>query len=96
MWRPKNVSTYIDMLCSQFLVLWDCRIQRLFENQVALNPGIGGVRDVASAIISHEKTQSNRVCCFQTLNTVFPGDLVLDYLASFIRIFGAFQMQIKT
>ena len=28
----------------------------------ALNPGLGGVRDVTSAIISHEQTQSNRVC----------------------------------
>ena len=31
-----------------------------------LNPGLGGVRDVTSAIISHEQTQSNRVCYFQT------------------------------
>ena len=29
---------------------------------VALSPGIGGVRDVASAIISHEQTHSDRVC----------------------------------
>ena len=29
----------------------------LFGNRVALNPGLGGVRDVASAIISPEQTQ---------------------------------------
>ena len=39
-----------------------------FGSRVALNPGLGGVRDVASAIISHEQTQSNRVCCFQILD----------------------------
>ena len=33
--------------------------------------------DVASANISHEQTQSNQVCCFQTLNAVFPTDLFL-------------------
>ena len=29
----------------------------LFGNRVALNPGLGSVRDVASTIISHERTQ---------------------------------------
>ena len=28
-----------------------------FESRVALNPGLGGVREVASAIISYEQTQ---------------------------------------
>ena len=42
--------------------------------------GLGGVRDVASAIISYEQTQSNRVCCFQTLDAIFPKDLLSDYL----------------
>ena len=61
-------------------VLWDCRVQFLFGNRVALNPELGGVRDVAFAIISHEQTQSNRVCCFQTLDEVFPKDVFSDYL----------------
>ena len=52
----------------------------LFSNRVALNPGLGGVRDVTSAIISHEQTQSNRVCYFQTLDAVFPKDSLSDYL----------------
>ena len=52
----------------------------LFGNRVALNPGLGGVRDVTSAIISHEQTQSNRVCYFQTLDAVFPKDPLSDYL----------------
>ena len=51
-----------------------------FCNRVALNPGLGGVRDVTSAIISHEQTQSNRVCYFQTLDAVFPKDPLSDYL----------------
>ena len=38
------------------------------------------MKDVESAIISHEQTQSNRVCCFQTLDAVFPKDLYSDYL----------------
>ena len=37
------------------------------------------MRDVESAIISHEQTQSNRVCCFQTLHTAFPKYLFSDY-----------------
>ena len=48
--------------------------------RVALNPGLGGVRDVTSAIISHEQTQSNRICYFQTLDAVFPKDPLSDYL----------------
>ena len=38
--------------------------------------GLDGVRDVASAVISHEQTQSNRVSWFQSLNAVFPKDLI--------------------
>ena len=44
----------------------------LFGNSVALNPGQGGVRDVASAITSHEQTEYNRICYSQTLDDVFP------------------------
>ena len=40
-----------------------------------LNPGLGGVRDVASINISHDQTQSNRVCCFQIVDAVPPQDL---------------------
>ena len=39
-----------------------------------------GVRDVTSANIFHGQTQSNRVCCFQTFDAVFPKDLFSDYL----------------
>ena len=31
-----------------FLVLWDCRIHNLFESRVALNSGLGSVRDFVS------------------------------------------------
>ena len=65
------------LLCLHFLVLWDYRVQLLFESRVALKPGLGGLMDVASAIIYHEQTQSN--CCFQTLDVVFPKDLISDY-----------------
>ena len=70
------------LLCLHCLVLWDCRVQLLFGNRVALNPGLGGVRDVASASITFalEQTQSNRVCYFQTLDAVFPKDHFSDYL----------------
>ena len=51
----------------------------LFGSRSALNAGLGGVRDVASVIISHEQSQSNRVCRFQTLDSVFPKDLLSDY-----------------
>ena len=46
-----------NVLFLYFQVLLDCRVQRLFESRVALNPGLGGVRDVASAIDPHEQTQ---------------------------------------
>ena len=45
------------MLYLHFLVLWDCRIHNFFESRVALISEIGGVREVTSAIISHEQTQ---------------------------------------
>ena len=48
-------------------------------SRVALNPELGGVRDAASAIISHEQTQSNRVCCFQTLDAIFAKDRICDF-----------------
>ena len=47
---------------------------------MALNPGIDRVRYVASAIISHERTQSNQVWCFQTLDDVFTKNFISDYL----------------
>ena len=43
------------------------------------------MRDVASAIISHEQTQSNRVCCFQTLDAVFLKDLLSDYILKIVH-----------
>ena len=39
-----------------------------------LSLGLGGMRNVASAIISHEQIHSNRVCCLQAL------DLFSEYL----------------
>ena len=45
-----------------------------------LNSGLGGVRDVAYAIISHEQTQLNLVCCFQALDAVFPKDPFLQII----------------
>ena len=55
----------------------------LFGSRVALNTGLGDVRDVASAIISHEQTQPNRVCFFQTLDATSPKDQLSDYLNDF-------------
>ena len=78
---PNKISPYIDivLLVLHFLVPWNCRVQHLYESRVALNSGLGGVRDVASEIISHEQNQLNRVCCFHTLDVVFPKDLFSDY-----------------
>ena len=42
----------------------------------ALNTGLGGVRDVVSANISQEQTQSHRVCCFK----IFSKGLLSDSL----------------
>ena len=53
----KSKVGFIVLLFYIVLVLWDCRVQHLFESRVALTPGLGGVRDVASAIFSHEQTQ---------------------------------------
>ena len=41
---------------------------------------LGGVKDATSVIIPHEQTQSNRICCFQNLDAVFPKDLFPDVL----------------
>ena len=48
--------------------------------QSFVTPGARSVRDVAFAIISHEQTQSNRVCYFQTSDAVFLKDLFSDYI----------------
>ena len=58
-WRAYKVSLYIDivLLFLHLLVIWECRVQHLFEIKVALNSGLGGVKNVASAIISHERTE---------------------------------------
>ena len=59
---PLIVSPFIDivLIILHFLVLSDCRVQHIFGIRVALNQGLGIVKDVASAIISHEQTQQNR------------------------------------
>ena len=53
-----------------------------------LNPGLGVMRDVASASISHEQNQSNRTCCFQTLDAVFQNDLLWHYFGITESIHG--------
>ena len=45
----------LNVVFFTFSVIWDCKIKNLFESRVVLNLGLGGVRDVASAIISHEQ-----------------------------------------
>ena len=40
-----------------FSGLLELKDSHTFESSEALNPGLGGVRDVASAIISYEQTQ---------------------------------------
>ena len=43
-----------------------------------LNPRLGGMRDFASAIISHEQTQIKPSLLFSTLDAVFSKDLLSD------------------
>ena len=50
------VHRYSVVICT-FMVLWDCKIQQLSGNRVALNTGLGGVKEVACTIISHGQTQ---------------------------------------
>ena len=61
----------IVLLFLHLLVLCDSSVQLLFENRVALNSGLDGMSDAASAIISHEQTPANRVFCFLSLNVHF-------------------------
>ena len=70
-WEPHRYKTQIT----------NFPFNTLFGNRVTLNPGlhVGGVRDVASAIISHEQILSNWFCCFQTVDAVFPKELFSDY-----------------
>ena len=58
-WRSYKVSPYIDLVFLYILCLGlrDCRIHGVLESRVSLNPGQGGVRNVESAIISHEQTR---------------------------------------
>ena len=75
-----KVCPYINivLLFLHFLVLWGST--SLFGNTVALSPRLGGARDVASVIISHEPTQSYQACCFLTSDALFPEDPLSDYL----------------
>ena len=45
--------------CCYFNMFWSFKtagFDTFIGNRVVLNPGLGGVRDVASAIFSHEQT----------------------------------------
>ena len=45
------------------------------ESRIPLKPVLGGMKDVAFSSMSHEQTQSNRVCCFLFCKfTEFPKD----------------------
>ena len=69
-----------SVVISHFLVLWDCKVQHLFENRVALNSGLGGVRNVASVIISHEQTQKTESAVFKLYMLYFQRILFTDNL----------------
>ena len=47
------MSPHISLYCCYFINFL-VRFNTFIWNRVSLNPGIGGVRDVAFAIISHE------------------------------------------
>ena len=79
--RVVALASYIDIerLILHFLVLLDCWVRNFYLETVLLTSGIGRLRDVASASISHEQTQSNRVCWFQTLDAAIQKDLFSDF-----------------
>ena len=73
-----NVIPYIDIvvvLCLHLLVLWDGRVQLLFGNRIALNPGLGcmGMSHLPLSLM-------NRLNQIESLDAVFPRDLFSDYL----------------
>ena len=69
-----------SVVISHFLVLWDCKVQHLFESRVALNSGLGGVKNVASVIISHEQTQKNESAVFKLYMLYFQRIIFTDNL----------------
>ena len=69
-----------SVVISYFLVLWDCTVQHLFESRVALNSGLGGVKNVASVIISHEQTKKNESAVFKLYMLYFQRILFTDNL----------------
>ena len=50
----------------RFLVLLDYWVQ-ICESRILLKPVLDNMRDVAFYSVSHEQTQSNRICCRFTL-----------------------------
>ena len=71
-----------SVVSSHFLVLWDCTVQHLhvFESRVALNSGLGGVRNAVSVIISHEDTKKNESAVFKLYMLYFQKILFTDNL----------------
>ena len=68
------------------MVLWDCKVQHLFESRVALNSGLGGVRNVASVIISHEQTKKTESAVFKLYMLYFQRILFTDNLETPIAV----------
>ena len=71
-----NRNQLISFSASVFLSPHACSIQHLFGNRVGLNPGLGGVRDVASAIISMNRLNKTDfsifklwMLCFQRISS---------------------------
>ena len=74
------IAYLLTFIFSQFLIIWDCWIQTS-ESRIPLKRVQGGSEDDVFSSISHEHTQSTRVCCFPTCRfTVFPKDPHSDYL----------------
>ena len=68
-----------------FFILSDCRIHNHFESRVALNLGLGGARDVATAII----TLINRLNKTKSAVSIF-------WMLYFQRIFLSDNLEITT
>ena len=77
-----KISPYLNivLLNLHFLVLWDCRVQYFFLEEVALNPGLEGLRNVTSDIIAHEHNKTgSAVFKLWMLYNYFQMTFVSDY-----------------
>ena len=89
---PRTLYIDLVLLYLHFLVLWDCGIHNFLESSVALNPGLGGVRDILPVIISHKQTMrqcmkgQGRICLVYKTGDVPRRPSYLVFISQLIRL----------